>query len=138
MSAHSQFTLFPGMQETFSKVITEAEAALFSNLVGVSPQDGISPLLTSEAVLTQPSVHALLLVGTIGSLLHTRLPGYGSQCVTLQFEFLSPVACGDRIDTVIRLTDFDAAKHLATFRTDCYNQEKNQVITGQAVMFVPV
>jgi 3-hydroxybutyryl-CoA dehydratase len=137
VSAHNQFDLYPGMQETFSKVMIEGEAALFANLLGNSQPDSITPLLTAEAILAQPTVHSLLLVGMIGGLLHTQIPGYGSQCVTMQFEFLGPVSCGDQIDTVIQLTDLDPAKHLATFRTDCYNQEKNQVITGQAVMFIP-
>jgi acyl dehydratase len=76
-------------------------------------------------------------VGIIGGLLNSHLPGEGSQCVTMQYEFLAPVCCGERIEAVIELTHLDVVKHLATFRTDCYNQDRKQVITGKAVMFVP-
>jgi acyl dehydratase len=138
MSTLSPFELSPGMQESFSKVITEEEASLFSSLVGGQPSASLAAPFNTIDTLTQPAAHSLFLIGMIGGLLHTRLPGYGSKCVTMQFEFLIPVFSGDRIETVIRLTNLDPGKRLATFQTDCYNQEKNQVITGQAVMFVPI
>jgi acyl dehydratase len=137
MSAFQQFQLFPDMQETFRKEITEGEAALFASVVGNYQQQGASSPFDTGEVLSQPADHSLLLIGMIGGLLHNHIPGNGSKCITMQFEFLAPVFSGDRIETVIRLTDLDPAKHLATFQTDCYNQEKKQVITGQAVMFVP-
>lgn len=137
MSTHLQLQLYTGMQETFSKVITEGETALYAGLVGDNRPQVITMLESSETVPNRLNVHATYLVGIIGGLLNTHFPGDGSQCITMQYEFLTPVYCGDRIETVIELIDLDAGKHLATFRTDCYNQDKNQVITGQAVMLVP-
>jgi len=135
MSVSISPVLLPGLQETFSKVITEGETALYAGLVG----DNRSQLqmVYSESQMTpRPAVHPLFLVGIIGGLLNTRIPGEGSQCISTQYEFLAPVYCGDRIDTVIELTAIDPAKRLATFRTNCYTQEKLQVLTGQAVMLV--
>lgn len=137
MSTHLQLQLYTGMQETFSKVITEGETALYAGLVGDNRPQVTTMLGSSETVTNRLNVHATYLVGIIGGLLNTHLPGEGSQCITMQYEFLTPVYCGDRIETVIELIDLDAGKHLATFRTDCYNQDKNQVIIGQAVMLVP-
>ena len=137
MSVSISPELYPGLQETFSKVITEGETALYAGLVGDNrPQMQVSAF-SGETIPLRLAVHPLFLVGIIGGLLNTRIPGEGSQCITMQYEFLAPVYCGDRIDTVIELTAIDTAKHLATFRTNCYNQEKVQVITGQAVMLVP-
>jgi 3-hydroxybutyryl-CoA dehydratase len=136
MSTHTQPALYTGMQETFSKVLTEGEAALFAGLVGDNRPQVFTSGVDVESTTTRLTVHPLFLVGIIGGLLNTRIPGDGSQCVTMQYEFLAPVFCGDRIETVIVLTEFDPSKHLATFRTDCYNQGNNQVITGQAVMLV--
>ena len=82
-------------------------------------------------------MHPLFLVGIIGGLLNTRVPGEGSQCITMQYEFLAPVYCGDRIDTVIELTAIDDGKTPGYLPSNCYNHEKVQVITGQAVMLVP-
>jgi len=129
--------LLPGMQETFSKIITEGETALYAGLVGDNRPQVYMPAGADESIPLRLAVHPLFLVGIIGGLLNTRIPGEGSQCITMQYEFLAPVYCGDRIDAVIELTAIDPAKHLATFRTNCYTQEKVQVITGQAVMLVP-
>jgi len=134
-------SIFPdlhnGAQAAFSKVITEQDAAQFACLVG-EPYDAGSESSpeTGKRPAGKPVPHHFL-VGIIGGLLRSRLPGRGSQCVTMQFEFLAPVFSGDRIETVIKLAEFDAGKHLATFRTDCFNQGNNQVLTGQAVMLVP-
>jgi acyl dehydratase len=136
MSLDIQPEFYVGMQETFSKVITDGEAALYAGLIGDNWQLG-----RAQAVEVQPSptrfpVHHLFVVGMIGGLLKTRIPGAGSQCITVKYEFLTPVYSGDRIEMVIKLTEFDSSKRLATFMTNCYNQNKDQVITGQAVMLV--
>jgi acyl dehydratase len=129
--------LYPGLQETFTKVITEGETALYAGLVGDNRPQTHSAASAGEPAIPRLAVHPLFLVGIIGGLLNTRIPGEGSQCITMQYEFLAPVFCGDRVETVIELISVDSAKHLATFRTNCFNQEKAQVIAGQAVMLVP-
>jgi len=129
--------LYIGIQETFTRVITEGATALFAGLVGDNRMQTQSSALAGEVLSPRLSVQHLFLVAIIGGLLNTRIPGEGSQCITMQYEFLAPVYCGDRIDTILELTAIDPAKHLATFRTNCFNQDKNQVITGQAVMLVP-
>ena len=137
MSIGVQTQLYTGMQETYTRLITEGENALYAGLTGDSRQQ-IAPSTTKgEGVVDRPPANPLYLVGIIGGLLNTRLPGEGSACITMQYEFLAPVRCGDRIEMVIELTGLDVGKHLATFRTNCYNQEKHQVIAGQAVMLVP-
>ena len=135
MSTFENPNFYLGMQETFSKVITEGEAALFAGLVGVNSPRVVEEVdsATSE---TQHRVYTLLMVGIIGGLLSTRLPGAGSQCVNINYEFLAPIKCGDRIETTLELVGFDPHKRLATYKANCFDQSKNQVITGQAVMLV--
>jgi acyl dehydratase len=79
------------------------------------------------------------MIGIIGGFLHNRAAAAGGepQCISCQFEFLAPIYTGDRIDTVIVLDHHDGLKQLATYKIDCYNQDTDQVITGQAVMLVP-
>lgn len=134
MSIHIQPVLVPGSQEIFSHVITEDEVSMFAKLVGMQlPGETIAGEESDDAV----SISKLLMVGIIGGLLKTRFSKLGSQCTNLHFEFLSPIHCGDRIETTITMANPDLGKHLATFNVDCYNQTKDQVITGQAVMIVP-
>jgi acyl dehydratase len=132
---HPEFYL--GQQETFSKVITEGESALFAGLVGENSPDIIANSTSGIETIRQCVVNPLLLVGIIGGLLNSRIPGKGSQCVTIQYEFLAPIFCGDRIETTIEMIGYDPQKHLVTMKTNSFNQGKNQVLTGQAVMLVP-
>lgn len=134
MSIHIQPVLVPGSQDTFSHVITEDEVSAFAKLVGMQlPVEGD----TEQEGDDSASISKLLMVGIIGGLLKTRFSKLGSQCTNLHFEFLSPIHCGDRIETTITMASPDPGKNLATFNVDCYNQTKDQVITGQAVMIVP-
>lgn len=137
MSIHIPIPLYIGLQESFTKVVTEGEAALYAGLVGENQPRVQSASGPEPAGVYTLTVHPEYLVGMIGGLLKSRFPGDGSQCISMQYEFLSHVLCGDRIDTVIELVALDPGKHLATFRTDCFNQAKKQVITGQVVMLVP-
>jgi acyl dehydratase len=137
VSVNTVVELYTGLQETFSKVITEGETALYAGLVGDNRAQVQDSTQGGEAIPPRSLVQPLFLVGIIGGLLNTRIPGEGSQCITMQYEFLAPVYCGNRIDTVIELAAIDPAKHLATFRVNCYNTQKVQVITGQVVMLVP-
>jgi acyl dehydratase len=137
LSIHIPLQLYSGIQETFTKVITEGEAALYAGLVGGNRPRVNSTPEPKNRVDERNLVHPEYLVGIIGGLLNSHLPGEGSQCVTMQYEFLAPVYCGERIETMIEMTELNTVKHLATFRTDCYNQDKKQVITGQSVMLVP-
>lgn len=136
MSINVEPGLYIGLQETFSKVITEGESALFAGLVGDNrPQiSAIRGDVTSKTPKL-PANYSLM-TGIIVGLLNSRILGEKSQCVSTTFEYLAPIYCGDRIDTIIELTAHDAGKHLATFRTNCYDQENNQMITGQVVMLV--
>jgi len=134
MSIHIQPVLAPGSQETFSHLITDDEVSTFARLVGMQmPVESDA----EEEGDDSTSISKLLMVGIIGGLLKTRFSKLGSQCINLHFEFLSPIHCGDSIETTITMASPDQGKHLATFNVDCYNQTKDQVITGQAVMIMP-
>lgn len=137
MSTIDRPDFFLGQQETFSKVITEGESALFAGLIGENSPEIVNDSTDEGEFQHKCIAHPLLMVGIIGGLLNTRIPGKGSQCVTIQYEFLAPIFCGDRIETAIELIGFDPRKHLVTLKINCFNQSKNQVLTGQAVMLVP-
>jgi acyl dehydratase len=137
MSTYTQPALFVGMQETFSRVITEGETALYAGLVGDNRRQVFDNSSGKVANSSRQTAHQLFLVGVIGGLLNTRNSFEGAHCISMQYEFITPYFCGDRIDILIELSALDLGKHLATFRINCHNQDKNQVLTGQAVLLVP-
>ncbi len=137
MSTFTQPAFYVGMQETYSRVITEGETALYAGLVGDNRSHVFDNSSGKEANSSRQTVHQLFLVGIIGGLLNTRNFFEGAQCISMQYEFITPYFCGDRIDILIELVAHDLGKHLATFRINCHNQDRNQILTGQAVLLVP-
>lgn len=124
-----------GTRQTFSKFITDAEGALYAGLVGDASFVGLSAPGSVNRSFQKP-VHHLFMAGIVGSLLSAQLPGNGARCLNLQFEFLAPIYTGDCIDTSIDIALVDVEKKLATCQISCCNQNKDQVMTGQAVMLL--
>lgn len=124
-----------GFQETYKKVITEGEAALFAGLIGDNTPLAID--LSTVTGQTDQKWHVLhlLMTGVISGILHQKV-GKNSQCLNIHFEFLGPLQTGKPILIVIEVLNYEPQKHLATFKVDCYDEKKNQVITGQAVLLV--
>jgi acyl dehydratase len=79
----------------------------------------------------------LFLLSIVSGFLVSQLSDPDSKCINIQIEFLTKVNCGDQIETTIELSDQNPEKHLETYKVNSYNQRKEQVITGQAVMLVP-
>ncbi len=137
MSANlDQPGLFIGLQETFAKVITEGEAALFAGLIGDNlPKAIVVSSKTSEQ--DRSEYHSqFLMTGIISGILRNRIFNKPSQFISTQFEFLAPLRINEPILVVIEVIGLDSQKHLATFKADCYDQNKNQIITGQVVLLV--
>lgn len=136
MSTTADPGLYIGKRENFRKVITESEAIIYTGLVGENHALKVEGTKESQSDSEKLRVQHLLMVGIVGGLLNACIPGQESQCVNIHFEFLAPIFVGDIIETTIELIDLNTVKNLATFKADCFNQNKNQVITGRAVMLV--
>jgi 3-hydroxybutyryl-CoA dehydratase len=52
-------------------------------------------------------------------------------------EFLAPVYLGDTIMAVVEVIAWKPEKQIVTLKTDCFNQDDKQIVTGQAVLMVP-
>ncbi len=136
MSSMEHPVFYIGMQETFSKVITDGEAALFAGLIGDNLPRAVDDSDRSPKPIKNFYISQFLMTGIISGILHNRITSKPSQFVSTHFEFLAPIQIGEPILVVIEVTGFDPQKHLTTFKADCYDQNKNQIITGQVVMLV--
>ena len=85
----------------------------------------------------QRVAHGMFTGGLISAVLGNRLPGPGSIYLSQQIEFLAPVYIGDTITAVVEVNGWRPEKRIITLKTDCYNQDEKQVITGKAVLMVP-
>ena len=133
MSTFNQPELHQGMKTTFERVVSEYDSSACHKLFGEVETYIAEETKTSDL---KSQKHQIYMMCLIGNTINTRLLDQGSQCVNLQFEFLAPIREGDRISTTIELVNLDRTRHMATCAIECLNQEKNQVIIGNAALLI--
>jgi 3-hydroxybutyryl-CoA dehydratase len=127
---------YVGERASLTKTVTESDVATFADLIGDH-----NPIHTDEEYARKSRfgkrvAHGVFTGGLISAVLGNKLPGPGSIYLSQQLEFLAPVFIGDTITAVVEVTAWRPEKRIITFKTDAYNQEKTQVVTGQSVLMV--
>lgn len=123
-----------GDRATFSKLITEEDVISFAEIT-----DDRNPLYLNEEYARKTRfggriVHSMLTASLISALLSKDLPG----CVYLSqnLRFLEAVRIGDTITIVIQVIAYDRRQRVATLRTECFNQDRLKVLTGEAMVML--
>ena len=127
---------YVGEQASLTKTVSESDVSTFARLIGDQ-----NPIHTDEEYARNSRfgrrvAHGVFTGGLISAVLGNELPGPGSIYLSQQLEFLAPVFVGDTITAVVEVTSWRPEKRIITFKTDAYNQEKTQVVTGQSVLMV--
>jgi len=76
-------------------------------------------------------------VALIHTVLGTRLPGPGTQCIEQSLRFLAPVAIGDTLTASVQVVARDATTQHLQFACRCVNQHDITVIDGTVEVQVP-
>lgn len=126
-----------GMSESFSRTVTESDVASLADVYG----DLSSPLrVNAESAdknqFQRKSVYSALMVGFIVAVLNNKLSERQSTLLKQQIEYLDPVFIGDTVTARVEIIGWSPDKKIVTFKTDCYNQDGKQLITGQAVILL--
>ena len=127
---------YVGEQASLTKTVTEADVATFAELIG-----DYNPIHTDDEYARKSRfgkrlAHGVFTGGLISAVLGNHLPGPGCIYLSQQLEFLAPVFIGDTITAVVEVTSWRPEKRIITFKTDAYNQEERQVVTGKSVLLV--
>ncbi len=125
-----------GERASFSKTITEADITTFAGLIGDFNPIHVDAEYARKSRFGQRVAHGMLTGGLISAVLGNRLPGPGSIYLSQQLEFLAPVFLGDTITATVEIIAWVPEKRIVTLKTDAYNQDERQVVTGKAVLMV--
>jgi len=125
-----------GDRQSFSKTITESDISSYAGVTGDFHPMHVDDEYARKSRFGRRTAHRLLAGGLIASVLSTRLPGPAADLLSFQLEFLAPVFIGDTVTAWVEVTAWQPTKRLITLRTDCTNQDGQQVVTGQAVLSV--
>ncbi len=125
-----------GERATFTKTVTEADVTTFAGLIGDFNPLHVDAEYARKSRFGRRVAHGMFTGGLISAVLGNKLPGPGSIYLNQQIEFLAPVYIGDTITAVAEITSWRPEKRIITLKTDAYNQDEVQVVTGKAVLLV--
>ncbi|MBV9645859.1 MAG: MaoC family dehydratase [Candidatus Eremiobacteraeota bacterium] len=125
-----------GQTASITRTVSGADIGAFAWATG-----DINPIHMDEAYASRTRfkrriAHGMLVGSYISALLGTTFPGPGTIYMSQGMRFMRPVYVGDTIKVVATVTAYRPEKQILTIRTDCYNQDGEHVITGEAVCLV--
>lgn len=127
-----QFTI--GEKSQFSKTITESDINLFAGLVADFHPMHVNASFANETRAGTRLVQPALIVGLVNGVLRNNLPGANFTILRQQFEFLKPLLLGDTVTVKVEILSWSPEKRLVTMKMDCFDQNKNDLMTGETVM----
>ena len=125
-----------GQRASFTKTVTESDVTTFAGLIGDFNPIHVDAEYARKSRFGQRVAHGLFTVGLISAVLGNKLPGPGAINLSQQIEFLAPVFIGDTITAIVEVSAWRPDKRIITLKTDAYNQDEAQVVTGKAVLLV--
>jgi 3-hydroxybutyryl-CoA dehydratase len=128
--------LLVGERASFSKTVTEADVSTFAGLIGDFNPIHVDAEYARKSRFGRRVAHGMFTGGLISAVLGSKLPGPGSIYLSQQIEFLAPVYIGDTITASVEVLSWRPEKRIVTLKTECFNQNEKQVVTGKAVLLV--
>ena len=127
---------YVGERASLTKTVSDADVATYADLIGDFNPLHVDDDYARKSRFGRRIAHGMLTGGLISAVLGNKLPGAGGIYLSQQIEFLAPVYLGDTITTIVEVTAWRPDKRILTLKTDCYNQDERQVVTGKAVLLV--
>lgn len=125
-----------GERASVTKTITDADVRAFAELVGDFNPIHLDEEYARGTRFGRRIAHGMLSGGLISAVLGMKLPGPGAIYLSQQVKFLAPVYLDDTITAVAEVTAWRPDKRILTLKTECYNQDGQAVVTGEAVLMV--
>ena len=134
--SYSVEDLKPGMSESFTKTVTEADIQKFGEVSG-----DMNPAHFDEAyAVTTPFktriAHGMLSASYISTVLGMKMPGPGTIFMSLTTRFKAPVRIGDTVVTTCTVRETVPEKRRVIFDCVCKVGD-TAVIEGEAMVMAP-
>lgn len=120
-----------------SRTITEADIVLFGGVSGDLNPAHFDEEKSKNTMFKGRIAHGMISASYISAVLGMRLPGPGTIYLSQTLKFLKPVRIGDTIVARAEVVELVAEKNRAILKTECFNQNGDVVLTGEAVVMPP-
>lgn len=126
-----------GDRAEFEKTVTAEDIEAFARVTGDTNPLHRDPAYAAKTRFKVPIAHGMLSAGYISAALGTKLaPSCCAVYVSQTLRFLRPVKIGDTIKAIAEVKGVEPEKRLYTIETDCYNQNGEPVVKGEAVVLL--
>ncbi len=125
-----------GEKAQLSKLISEADIGAIAKITGDYNPVHVNEAFAQKTRFKGRIAHGVLGVGLISAVLGTKLPGPGAIYLSQNVNFLAPVRIGDKITAEVEVTKWRPEKKIIHLETRCFNQDGQDVLKGEAVLFV--
>ena len=124
-----------GQQASFTKIISEKDIVLFSQISGDDNPVHIDEKFARESLFKKRIAHGFLSASLISAVIAKKLPGPGCIYLKQSIKFLAPVFIGDEVSAKVKITEVSGEKQIISLLTECFIKEK-KIITGDAQILV--
>jgi 3-hydroxybutyryl-CoA dehydratase len=126
-----------GDRAEFEKAVSAEDIALFAQVTGDANPLHQDAEYAAKTRFGECIAHGMLSAGFISAALGTKLaPNYCVVYLSQSLRFLRPVKIGDTIKAVAEVKGIEPEKRMATIETDCFNQNGEAVVKGEAVVLL--
>jgi len=126
-----------GDRAEFEKTVTAEDIALFAQVTGDANPLHLDPAYAAKTRFGQCIAHGMLSAGFISAALGTKLaPECCVVYLSQSLRFLRPVKIGETVRAVAEVKGVDPQKRIVTVQTDCFNQDGEPVVKGEAVVLL--
>ena len=124
-----------GQQAIFSKIISEKDIQLFSEISGDDNPVHLDEKFAKHSLFKKRIAHGFLSASLISTVIAKKLPGPGSIYLKQSMKFLAPVFIGEEVSARVEVTEINREKNIISLLTECFIKEK-KIITGNAQILV--
>ncbi len=127
-----------GEKASFSKTVLEKDIEMFGEITNDYNPAHFDEEYASKTIFKKRISHGMLIGSLFSNVLGMNLPGPGSIYISQTLRFRRPVYIGDTITAEVTVKDIDKEKNRVLFDCVAYNQSKEAVIIGEAMMMPPI
>jgi 3-hydroxybutyryl-CoA dehydratase len=126
-----------GDRAEITRKVTAEDVQKFADVSGDTNLLHRDPEYAARTRFGEPIAHGMLSAGYISAVLGTKLAPHA--CVVYlgqSLRFLRPVKIGDEVRAVAEVKEIDPEKRTLTLVTECYNQDDEAVVKGEATVLL--
>lgn len=130
--------LIPGMSAGITRTLSEKDILLFAYATGDINPAHLDEEYSKNDLFHARIGHGLWTAALISAVLGTKLPGPGTIYLEQSLKFARPVMIGDTITATVTVKHLDAARNRARLDCLCVNQQGKPILSGEALVLVPL